>query len=273
MKHFGISHIQSRVHFLQEIIKKAEMENQKLPQGSIRVVPHRKTYQYYLRTEESGTQGKYMRQDTWGIVRKIFQRDYNEKIIRVAKLEEKILTKLCKLYQTETVEDVYSNMPEGKRIQVRPISETEEAFLTRWLNMEHGTLPFDENATSYYSNAGVRVRSKSEIIIANLLEYYQIPYLYEMKLTLKNHSVRYPDFTLIDAKRHRVIFWEHLGLLDDSNYVNNALTKFKKYQENGLFLGEHIIITGENSEQPLDIVKMRELLEHYFPEINSSHTE
>ena len=54
------------------------------------------------------------------------------------------------------------------------------------ISSETGYGEFDENnRTEFYTRKGERVRSKSELIIAEELQRYQVPYLYEKPLELK----------------------------------------------------------------------------------------
>jgi exodeoxyribonuclease V alpha subunit len=59
------------------------------------------------------------------------------------------------------------------------------------------------------------LRSKSEVIIANLLHEREVPFLYEQPLFAPDGTLRLPDFTITSRGR---TFWEHLGLLDQDRY-------------------------------------------------------
>ena len=61
------------------------------------------------------------------------------------------------------------------------------------------------------------LRSKSEVIIANLLHERQIPFLYEEPLFAGDGTLRLPDFTV--TWRGQTFYWEHLGLLDLTEYA------------------------------------------------------
>ncbi len=63
---------------------------------------------------------------------------------------------------------------------------------------------------------GCMVRSKSEVIIANLLAASKVPFRYEVPLFAPDGSFYLPDFTI--EWRGRKFFWEHLGLLDKKDY-------------------------------------------------------
>ena len=62
------------------------------------------------------------------------------------------------------------------------------------------------------------VRSKSEVIIANLLHAQGIDYAYEKKFTGLDGTSRYPDFTIEDASTGQLILIEHLGMLRVPSY-------------------------------------------------------
>ncbi|MCY4093965.1 MAG: AAA family ATPase [Gammaproteobacteria bacterium] len=76
--------------------------------------------------------------------------------------------------------------------------------------------------------SGDMLRSKSEVIIANILHDRQIPFLYEKPLFAGDGSVKLPDFTV--AIRGKTYFWEHLGRLDLPDYAQAWSEKQKWYE-------------------------------------------
>ena len=78
------------------------------------------------------------------------------------------------------------------------------------------------------------MRSKSEALIAELLHARKIDYAYERKLTFDDGSFRYPDFTIEDDDLGRTIYWEHLGMLNDSVYAERWEAKRKWYADHGV---------------------------------------
>jgi len=72
------------------------------------------------------------------------------------------------------------------------------------------------------------VRSKSEVIIANLLFDREIPFQYEAPLFAPDGTFYLPDFTV---KWHgQDWYWEHLGRLDREDYRNHWETKRAWYE-------------------------------------------
>lgn len=60
----------------------------------------------------------------------------------------------------------------------------------------------------------------------------------------------------------RVFYLEHLGSMDDADYVNRNLEKRRVYEENGLFEGEQMLYTWETLEHPLTRTQIERKLNH-----------
>lgn len=71
--------------------------------------------------------------------------------------------------------------------------------------------------------SGDMVRSKSEVIVANLLHQAEVPFTYETLLFADDGTIKLPDFTVTWAGERW--YWEHLGLLDQSRYANEWQAK------------------------------------------------
>lgn len=58
------------------------------------------------------------------------------------------------------------------------------------------------------TSKGMKVRSKSEALIAMLLDMNGIEYRYEAPLTLGDHTF-YPDFAIMRPSDRKLFYWEH----------------------------------------------------------------
>lgn len=90
--------------------------------------------------------------------------------------------------------------------------------------------------------SGVLVRSKSEVIIANILHERKIPFDYEVQLKSPNGETYCPDFVI--NWNNTTFYWEHLGMLDNKEYRNNWMIKKQWYET--YFPGQ-LITTEESS--------------------------
>ncbi|WDL98476.1 RecQ family ATP-dependent DNA helicase [Alicyclobacillus sp. ALC3] len=79
------------------------------------------------------------------------------------------------------------------------------------------------------THKGDLVRSKSEVIIANLLFSNRISYEYEKKLVYASNKWIEPDFTI--SLSGEEVYLEHLGMLGSSSYDERWIKKLNIYNE------------------------------------------
>ena len=111
--------------------------------------------------------------------------------------------------------------------------------------------------------SGNLVRSKSEMLIDLYLYKNKIPFRYECVLHLGEVTL-FPDFTILHPLTHKIYYWEHFGLMDDSNYVKNACSKIQLYASHGIIPSIQLITTYETRDNPLNINVVENIIEQYF---------
>jgi hypothetical protein len=93
---------------------------------------------------------------------------------------------------------------------------------------------FLEEGLIHRTRRGDSVRSKSEVIIADLLYSKGIDYSYEQAFHGTDGKTRYPDFTVEDPASGLTVIWEHLGLLSDPGYRARWQRKLEWYRRQGV---------------------------------------
>ncbi|MFG2099903.1 AAA family ATPase [Micromonospora echinaurantiaca] len=113
------------------------------------------------------------------------------------------------------------------------------------------------------TDGGELVRSKSEVIIANLLRQLNAVYKYEEPFTGDDGRTVRPDFT-IETDLGDTVYWEHLGMLTDPRYATKWAEKKTWYVGNGVLPYEEgggpcgtLVITDDLNG--VDVPKWREL--------------
>ncbi|SNX75093.1 UvrD-like helicase family protein [Cereibacter ovatus] len=124
---------------------------------------------------------------------------------------------------------------------------------------------FLEDGLIHRTTRGELVRSKSEVIIANLLHALGINYAYEQPLHAQDGSVRYPDFTIEDAETGRRVFLEHLGMMSEPAYRRRWLAKLDWYRSQGVLPedegeGDLGILLTTSEENGIDSLVIEEKL-------------
>lgn len=111
---------------------------------------------------------------------------------------------------------------------------------------------------------GDLVRSKSEVIIANMLFEAGIEYEYEKELDLGEDGIRIPDFTIEDAESGLCFYWEHCGMLGDAAYNRHWQEKKALYEKHGIMEGENLIVSKDSINGGIDSNEIKCLIEKYF---------
>lgn len=95
----------------------------------------------------------------------------------------------------------------------------------------------------FKTESGDWVRSKSEVIISNILKARGVDFKYEEKLFYNPTNWKEPDFTLrINGITY---YWEHLGLLGDEEYNEDWIEKKEIFKQLGIF--DRVITTTESA--------------------------
>lgn len=112
---------------------------------------------------------------------------------------------------------------------------------------------------------GEMVRSKSEVIVANILNNMDIEYLYEEKLNIgeKNYL---PDFTI--RYKGKTAYLEHLGMLGNESYKNSWEEKKAEYESNGISEAVgNLIITEDGLDGSLDAALIESKIKSWIKNI------
>lgn len=140
-----------------------------------------------------------------------------------------------------------------------PHSENLEA----WMAEEYETNKKYPEKLNIKGTQGKYLRSKSEAMIDNVLFRERIPFRYENQLVLDG-IVMYPDFTIRHPKTGEYYYWEHFGMMDNSEYASHACRKIKTYCDNGIIPSINLIMTYETSACPIGMERIEQVAEYYF---------
>lgn len=256
-----IGEIKSMMVLYQNYYDKVSAElrelKKRVPDGTrLHAAKHGRTYQYYIRWNGAKNEREYIRKERLEEAKNLAQVEYLEKLLGKLKKDIKCLDWLKKTWSGNPFEWVEENMTRGKYILVTPVYCNDARYIQEWKDQIYEKMQFKEDSSEFYTRKGVRVRSKSEMIIADILDEMKIPFLYEKPLKLGTWTI-HPDFTLLDIYNRREIYWEHFGMMDDMDYRNDAFLKMRKYEECGFYQYDRFIWTFETGKLPLNTKELR----------------
>lgn len=129
----------------------------------------------------------------------------------------------------------------------------------------HGTpdskIQYGQHKPSHRTSNGIYVRSKSEALIAEILFAGCIPFKYELPLILYENEMPieiHPDFTIY-AHNGEKIYWEHMGMISQDDYRQNAIDKMLLYLSNGITIPKNLIITMDTQDGNIDVMAVKAL--------------
>ena len=261
-----IPQLEERLDELKEALKKVSDSNSKqtLKDYSLRIAQKHGHPDYYYVNKDTPPAGIYIPKNKETFVQQLAQSDYSKDIIVLLKNEIKAIERFIrqtgerksKTDQISKIQALYTKMCKARQNLVLPITLTDEQYKTKWLDVTWKGLPFNPEAPVYTTINGSRVRSKSEVLIADALSRAGIPYRYEYPLTLcrqqSNETITvYPDFLCLNLRTRQEFYWEHFGLIDSPEYAQTTTSKLHLYAENKIHPGKNLIITMETQNEPL----------------------
>ncbi|MDD3363109.1 MAG: hypothetical protein PHW34_15695 [Hespellia sp.] len=144
-----------------------------------------------------------------------------------------------------------------------PFLQSHSEKITEWINTQYNSNPNYPEYLLHQTFSGHKVRSKSEVIIANTLFTNKIPYRYECALTL-DEATYYPDFTILHPQTEKLYYWEHFGMLDKTTYRNTALNKMNNYIAHDIIPSINLITTYETYSHPINSKQIQHIVKDYF---------
>lgn len=130
---------------------------------------------------------------------------------------------------------------------------------------------FLEEGLIHRTRRGDLVRSKSEVIIADLLFDRDLEYSYEPEFVGNDGKIRRPDFRVEDPETGTVVFWEHLGMLHQDAYRRRWQRKLAWYRAQGVLPHDEgggpsgtLVTTEDDEHGGIDSARLAALVADLF---------
>ena len=252
---------------------------------------------FFYRTKD----GKqvYLRHTEEKLIRKLAS-DYYERKMKAIALREKKQIDSCiaileKDKEISDVDNTSKLIPEAV-MEYAVLSElTAEGYARKWQNSNNVVKKRrshkQDDYHKYKTLRGEYVGSKSEVIIADRLFVKGIPYHYEIAFTPEaiidksrpvidetgrllgyeaigfgpdSPDTLHPDFYVLNKRTRKAYFWEHLGKMDDPEYCRKNFNRFMRILDAGYVIGEDLLVTHEDSKNPLMTESIDRIIERYL---------
>ncbi|MBQ3392744.1 MAG: hypothetical protein IJG52_04945 [Lachnospiraceae bacterium] len=256
--------LEARRAYLENLENRTVKKLERVPPGTLRISCSKGRIQYYHRTENKDKLGKYIPNASRKLAIRLAQKDYDERVLKAVRKELKAINGYLKNAPDSAVEQIYDQLNDRRKELVIPVIDTDEMFVEKWVNKPFRGKEFKKNEPELVTDRGLRVRSKSEMIIANILDKEGIPYRYEYPIHLKGYGMIHPDFMVLNVRLRKVFLWEHLGMMDDPEYAGRAIQRIAAYNQNRVYQGENLILTCETQNIPINVRQIRNLIAQFL---------
>lgn len=253
--------LNARNELLSKSLRVIEEKIQQLPEGRVSIKHQcNKDYYYWGRI---GRTEKYLGPQDLELIQALLQKDYLKRVLKDVKLELAAIEKMQEIYPDTIAEEVFGLLPDARKKFVTPINLCDDSFAKRWMETPYRKKPFKQGSPELYTLNGERVRSKSEVIIADRLRENGIPYRYECPLKVGNKII-HPDFTILRMSDRKILYHEHCGMMTDPKYTEDFLMRTKDYNQAGIILGDRLFFTFESESTPLDVTVLDSIINQHY---------
>lgn len=120
-----------------------------------------------------------------------------------------------------------------------------------WATAPYEQSTYKQEGRVHRTSRGLMVRSKSELIIVELLYTYRVPLRYE-QILLADGTLMIPDF-IVPGRKYDFYYWEHCGMPHDKEYMKRHREKLEKYEALGIAPWTNLIVTYDDEEGNFDL--------------------
>lgn len=250
------------IEYRDELVS-VQSELAKLIREDVSLVEDRNSNKYY-EFDKVLKKRKYIRKKDSETLKMLFQNEYYQDFRKIINEELRQLDEFLNSTSLNRTENVYSLLSKERKRYVVPLAVSDQYYAWAWQNMPYATRKISSEDKKFETSKGEIVRSKSEVIIADTLASKGIPYRYEPEFICCDGEKKYPDFLMLDVKRRKEIYLEHLGLTDDPDYMNNVVQKTNQYAKSGVYVGVNLLFTMESDKYPLNRNTLSSTLDSFF---------
>ena len=234
-----------RIHReLTERYEDLKNEMQKLPEGELMCIEQDGVQKYLQRIPATGNRKKEHR---YGVKRDrvrlegLVRKEYVTKALRVLEHDIHTLEMAVKRYKPSDENSVMKDFSE-KYPELAASIYNDGFDIEKWkADYERKEDLYPESLKQTAADGSKR-RSLGELIIGSRLNHYGIPFRFEAEID--HPDIPYvPDFTIIRPRDGKIIYWEHLGDVNNQTYLNNNKHKFDVYERYGIVPWDNLIIS------------------------------
>lgn len=258
---------------LRNKLESANMELSSTPEGKLSIIKRdgKMTYFQVIPQKEanqtdSGVSNRRRdkrisinkRQD---IIRGLARKTYLETEIKILEYDIKLIEELMNVYIDNLPDDIldripdkYKNLPEkyffnGSKNPYDQSANMMTEQMRKWVEEPFEQSTYKPELKDKTTARGIKVRTKSEVIVSEKLDSFSLPHRYEQMLYIENQAFS-PDFTILTKRG--IYYWEHAGKVHDPGYLKRHKWKLSMYERAGIVPWKNLIVTYDDENGGID---------------------
>lgn len=238
---------------------------EEMPPGRLTTKKNKGNIYYYCTDEVTGKQ-TYIPYKNRQLIYDLKQKRLLQETVKIMEQNLKYQKKLLLHYRDYDTNQVQTTLPKVYSDASLAPYEARYSYADRqaWAQGSYRKNPYHPENLIHKTSFGLVVRSKSEALIAELLHAAGIPFRYDCELNIRGRDGRfhryYPDFTILTPQGN-VIYWEHLGRLDDDDYAQGNFTRILDFYDNHIVAPDNLILTMDGPTGTIDVAAIKRIID------------
>ena len=195
------------------------------------------------------------------IIEGLARKAYLEVEIEILDHDIKFMENLTDMYIDTHADDILNRLPDklkqlpekyffyGSQNPYEQSSNLMVERMRKWAEEPFEQSTYKPELKDKTTARGIKVRTKSEVIISEKLDVFLLPHRYEQMIYIENYAFS-PDFTILTKKG--IYYWEHAGKVNDSRYLKHHKWKMGMYERAGIVPWKNLIVTYDDENGGID---------------------
>jgi len=200
-----------------------------------------------------GGKVKYDRRTITGrdaLIQQLARKKYLEKSTKLLAEEIDRMNQFLKSSIEPTPDNILKLLPKSYQTLPENMFFPKRRAAEKWAEEPYpqNTLYLEEKI--HTTGRGLKVRSKSELFIADKLDTYLLPFRYDGIIYFEDYAFS-PDFMIPTTEGMK--YWEHCGKMADPKYRKRNQWKLTMYDKMGIVPWKNLIITYDSEDGGLNL--------------------
>lgn len=247
-------YLNNLVQMYKHQLNEQRRELKDMPNGYLTIRNDLKQPAYVWTRRRTATGGiKYDRRIITGrdvLVRQLARKKYLEKSVKLLAEEIHRIDGFLKESRSPTPDNIMKLLPKSYSTLSEDLFFPKRRDANKWAEGPYPQNTLYPEEKIHTTGRGLKVRSKSELFIADKLDTFLLSYQYDGIIHFEDYAFS-PDFMIPTIEGMK--YWEHCGKMADPKYRKRNQWKLTMYDKMGIVPWKNLIVTYDSEDGGLDL--------------------